>query len=123
AFVEVEPSINPYLQRHLSIFQWLRGNPDVGLVWCVDGTGVQMLRDPFPQMRRGVLYLGSEPTTLRNEWMLANHPDHKIQNFFKANPNLQLLNAGLIGGDCETGMAFFQSNTKQLLDNSTSWID
>src|SRR5690606_39106204 len=122
AFVEVETSINPYFQRHLSIFQWLRDNPDIGFVWCVDGTDVQMLRDPFPQMRRGVLYLGSEPTTLRNEWMLANHPDHKIQNFFKANPNLQLLNAGLIVGDRETVMAFLQAITKEFFDDFIDWI-
>lgn len=121
-FVEVETNINPYFQRHLSILHYLRDNPDIGFVWCVDGTDVEMLRDPFPEMEKGTLYVGSEPTTLRNEWMLANHPDTKIQTFFKANPNLQLLNAGLIGGDRDTVMAFLQRIVKEFFDDHIDFI-
>src|SRR5690606_41012218 len=116
-FVEVETSINPYFQRHLSIFQYLRDNPDIGFVWCVDGTDVEMLQDPFPHMEKGILYLGTEPTTLRDDWMLKNHPDSKIQTFFRANPDLQLLNAGLLGGDRETVMSLLQAITKEFFDH------
>lgn len=121
-FVQVETNINPYFQRHLSIYQYLRDHPEIGRVWCVDGTDVQMLRDPFPEMQPGRLYLGSEPSTLRNDWMLKHHPDSKIQKFFKANPNLPLLNAGLIGGDRHTVMAFLQAIVKEWFDDHIDFI-
>lgn len=81
-----------------------------------------MLRDPFPEMEPGVLYVGSEPSTLRNEWMLEHHPDRKINTFMRENPNLQLLNAGLLGGDRQTVMAFCQAMCKEFFDDHIEWI-
>src|SRR5690606_18959958 len=59
--VVVEQSINPYFERWLQTYKWLRANPQVGRVWCVDATDVQMTRDPFPEMEPGRLYFGYEP--------------------------------------------------------------
>lgn len=120
--VKVEQYINPYFERWLRYFHWLRDHPEVGRVWCVDGTDVTMLRDPFPEMEPGVLYVGSEPSTLRNEWMLKHHPDRKINTFMREHPNLQLLNAGLLGGDRQTVMAFCQAMCKEFFDDHTEWI-
>src|SRR5699024_8389933 len=55
--VDVAQSIDPYLQRWLSFYLWLSDSPGVGRVRCVDATDVQMVRDPFPEMQSGVLYL------------------------------------------------------------------
>lgn len=121
-FVRTSTKINPYFQRHLSIYQYLRDHPEIGRVWCVDATDVEMLRDPFPEMEPGRLYVGSEPSTLRNDWMLKNHPDSKIQEFFKSHPNYQLLNAGLIGGDRETVMKFLHGIVKEYFDDHIDWI-
>lgn len=121
-FVKVSSGLNPYFQRHLAVYQYLRAHPEIGRVWCVDGTDVEMLRDPFPEMEPGTLYVGSEPSTLRNSWMLKNHPDTKIQEFFKSHPNYQLLNAGLIGGDRETVMALTHAIVKEFFDDQIDWI-
>src|SRR5699024_10445488 len=53
--VRVEQCINPYFERWLQYFHWLRDHPEVGFVWCVDATDVEMLRDPFPEMQPGTL--------------------------------------------------------------------
>lgn len=121
-FVKVSSGLNPYFQRHLSVYQYLRAHPEIGRVWCVDGTDVEMLRDPFPEMESGTLYVGNEPSTLRNSWMLKNHPDSKIQTFFREHPNYQLLNAGLIGGDRETVMTFTHAIVKEFFDDQIDWI-
>src|SRR5690606_20557713 len=121
-FVKVSSGLNPYFQRHLAVYQYLRAHPEIGRVWCVDGTDVEMLRDPFPEMEPGTLYVGSETSTLRNSWMLRNHPDTKIQEFFKSHPNYQLLNAGLIGSDRETVMAFTHAIVKEFFDDQIDWI-
>ena len=120
--VDVLQSINPYFQRWLSFYQWLRGNPGVGRVWCVDATDVQMVRDPFPEMESGVLYFGYEPTTLRDEWMLKNHPDTTLQDFMADNPNLPLLNMGVVGGDRATVMSFAQKMSKFFFDDYIDFI-
>src|SRR5699024_9854255 len=79
--VKMSQQINPYFERWLGYYRWLREHPEVGRVWCVDATDVQMTRNPFPEMEPGVLYAGWEPTTLRDEWMLAQHPDATLQKF------------------------------------------
>lgn len=104
--VKCSLSWNVFFQRHLDAWRYLRANEDVRFAWLVDATDVEMLRDPFPLMERGKLYLGCEPTILSNEWMRKSHPAPEVQKFIDAHPHDQLLNAGLIGGDRETLMEF-----------------
>ena len=120
--VEVTQHVNPYFERWVQYYRWLRDHPEVGRVWCVDGTDVKMTRDPFPEMEPGVLYFGYEPKTLRDEWMVSNHPDATLQEFFKANPNLPLVNMGVVGGDRETVMAFAHAQAKFYFDDYIDWI-
>lgn len=120
--VAVEQSINVYFERWLHYFRWLRDHPEIQRVWCVDGTDVQMIRDPFDEMEPGHLYMGWEPKTLRDEWMLAQHPDKTLQEFMKANPNLPLVNMGVVGGDRGTVMAFAQKVIKFFFDDEIDWI-
>lgn len=120
--VNVRQGINPYFQRWLSIYQWLREHPEIGRVWCVDATDVTLNRDPFPEMEAGRLYFGYEPDTLRSEWMVKNHPDSTLQDFMKANPNLPLLNMGVVGGERETVMAFAQKLAKFYFDDHIDFI-
>lgn len=103
-FAQVPTGANPYFQRWESIHQWLTDHPEVGRVWCVDGTDVEMLHDPFPEMIPGVLYVGSEPEIVGLPWLANNHPS--VQPFIDSHAELCLLNAGLCGGDRATVMAF-----------------
>lgn len=120
--VDVAQRINPYFQRWISYYHWLRDNPRVGRVWCVDATDVTLTRDPFPEMEPGTLYFGYEPVTLRDEWIVKNHPDTTLQKFFKENPSLPLLNMGVVGGDRATMMAFAQRMAKFYFDDHIDFI-
>ena len=44
-----------------------------------------------------MLYMGYEAKTLRDEWMMAHHPDKILQDFMAENANTPLLNMGVIG--------------------------
>lgn len=120
--VPVTHHINAYFERWLQIYRWLRNHPEVGRVWAVDATDVTMNRDPFPEMEDGRFYFGWEPDTLRNEWLLKNHPDADLQKFMKGNPNFPLLNMGVVGGSRETIMEFAQKLTKLYFDDEIDFI-
>lgn len=105
-FVRYPQAIQPYFQRHVSAWQYLRDHPEIRYVWCVDGTDVEMYRDPFADLMPGTLYLGCEPVTVGDDWMRRNHRAKHIAEWLNANAGRQLLNAGLIGGDRATVMAF-----------------
>ena len=118
--VQVKQDMNVYFERWLHYYRYLRDHKDIGRVWCVDGTDVQMMRNPFPEMEHGVLYMGYEPKTLRDEWMLAQHPDRTLQDWMKANPSLPIVNMGVVGGDRDIVMSFAQKVVKFYFDD---WID
>lgn len=98
-FVRVPPGGNPYWYRwHLSR-DWLDAH-DVDRVWCVDGTDVEMLHDPFRHMHPGTLYVGSEPCNIGGRagpW-LAQH-GRSVRGWLADHGNLPVLNLGLVGGD------------------------
>lgn len=119
-FVKVPSGINPYFQRWVSIYSWLRDNADVDKVWCVDGTDVTLLRLPWPHMRVDTLYVGSEPETVGSSWMRSNHRDSLITETFNRFNRKPLLNAGLIGGTRQLVLEFchdmcvtWESNVKR----------
>lgn len=120
--VQVRQFMNVYFERWLHYYRWLRDHPEIRFVWCVDGTDVQMIRDPFPEMQPGRLYMGWEPKTLRDEWMVGRHPDATLQEFMTANPNLPLVNMGVVGGDRETVMRFAQKVLKFFFDDRIDFI-
>lgn len=95
-FVRVPPGQNPYFHRWQVIADYLNSRADLVLVWCVDGTDVRMLHDPFEHMRSTDLYVGSEDSTVGVEWMRHHHPTWSP--FIEANAGRRLLNAGLLGG-------------------------
>lgn len=104
---KVSATINPYWQRWVTYREYLIKNRDhLGFVWCVDATDVEMLRDPFPHMEHGKLYVGDEPGNIgANVWLTRHHKHPQLQHFFRNNFK-PLLNAGLVGGDVETMIEF-----------------
>lgn len=91
--------ISPYWQRWVSAYQWLQRHPEVGNVWCVDATDVELLRSPFESMKPGVIYVGHEATTTAIPWMFNMHKAKFLQDFFRRNAATPLLNAGILGGN------------------------
>jgi len=104
-FEETECKINPYFQRWITYREWLiEHRNELDFVWCVDATDVEMLRDPFPHMEKGKLYVGDEPDRLSSVWLRKHHPE--LAPFFVRNQRETLLNAGLVGGDVETVLEY-----------------
>ncbi len=108
------PTCNPYFQRHLSAYRYLAENPWISFAWCVDGSDVEMFRDPFPEMEPGRLYLGYEPEILDTPWMRQNHPAPFIQKILDDHGQQRLLNAGLIGGDRTTMLRFLGAMAEEI---------
>lgn len=99
-FHPVAPSIeNAYFARWEAIAGHLAGHPEVERVWCVDGTDVDMLHDPFPHMAPDTLYIGSEPLQVGCPWMRATNPD--LDGWIRDNGWRRLLNPGLVGGPAD----------------------
>ena len=116
-FVRQTPGAQPYFQRWISTYQYLRTHPEIRWVWAVDGTDVEMLHDPVPHMEHGKLYLGSEYQVVGCEWMRRNHRADSLIDFFNENQERQLLNAGLVGGDRDTVMGFLHRIVRYYHDN------
>lgn len=105
-FVRTDLAGNVYFHRWKTYWRWLREHPEVARVWCVDGSDVKQLRDPFTSIRGRDprIFLGWEPSTVGSDWCRKNHPERRVQDFMAAHPERQLLNAGLVGGTREAVM-------------------
>lgn len=99
-FVRVPPGGSPYWYRWDLSASWLGAHPDVLWAWCVDASDVEMLNDPFPHMRPGLLYAGSEERTLGHpgsrDWIVKGDPS--VAEWVDARPGLPVLNMGTLGG-------------------------
>lgn len=101
-YIKVETSINPYFQRWVSYRQYLKQHKDeIENVFCIDGTDIEVLKEPNWNDLGDLLYTGDEPTKLDDEggWLKKNHQARAITSFINLNGNkYQLLNAGIVGG-------------------------
>jgi hypothetical protein len=96
--VKVQTTFNPYFQRWLEYYRYLRDHPEIENVFIVDATDVIMVNNPFKQMQPGKLYVGDEPQRLYSPWIYNNHKQRDIALFIRRNRNLDLLNCGVVGG-------------------------
>lgn len=95
----VEISSSPYFERWMKEWQYLRDRRDIENVFVVDATDVDMIRDPFPHLEPGKLYIGDEPgNTLGIPWMLTRHQEPNVNVYLRENSTLPLLNCGVVGG-------------------------
>ncbi len=99
-------AMNIYFRRWLHIYQYLRDHPEYHLVWCTDGTDVEMLHAPWEEMEAAKVYVGSEPKTYADAWSRQNHPEKPYQDFLDEHCHDVMLNAGLLGGERQDVMAF-----------------
>ncbi|EMP4131978.1 glycosyltransferase family 2 protein [Salmonella enterica] len=118
-----ELSMSPYFARWLHIYQYLRSHPEFDLVWCTDGTDVEMLREPWAEMQPGKIYVGSEHKTYSDEWMKANHHGKAYSDFIEQHRDEPLLNAGLLGGSRTDVMEFAHRIIRQhyLIESHRFW--
>lgn len=95
--VRTKATINPYFQRWNSIFDYLEKN-NFEKVYCVDATDVEVLNSPFDAIKGNNIVVGCEEGKLACDWILTKHKNVNIKKFIGANHNLQILNAGIVGG-------------------------
>jgi hypothetical protein len=100
-YERVPPGGNVYWRRWVLYRDWLVEHPDVQWAWCVDGSDVEMLNDPFGRMRPDRLYVGSEDATLSHPtsgpWLCKGATD-AVCEWLDAHPDLPVLNMGTLGG-------------------------
>ena len=115
--------MSPYFARWLHIYQYLRAHPEYHLVWCTDGTDVEMLREPWAEMEPGKIYVGSEHKTYADEWMKANHHGKAYSEFIELHRDEPLLNAGLLGGSRKDVMELAHRIIRQhyLIESHRFW--
>lgn len=113
-FINVETAINPYFQRWISYWQYLRDHPEIDKVFCVDATDVTLVNNPFPYMRPGIIYVGDEPDVVGSQWMRQNHTP--LASWIRQNKTLPLLNAGVLGGSRGDVMRFIHQLVGDYID-------
>lgn len=99
-YERVPPGGNPYFYRHRLTADYLEAHPGIERVWCVDGTDVEMLNDPFPHMTPGTVYVGSEPSVIGGRagpWL--NQHGRSAVHWMAEHGDRVVVNVGLIGGD------------------------
>lgn len=96
-----------YYQRWVSILDYLITNKDkIDKVFCVDGTDVRMLHNPFDDMDNNMIYVGDEPEKVGCQWMYNHNPNKNITDFINKFHDETLLNAGLLGGSVKMIISF-----------------
>lgn len=107
-FIKVETSESPYWERWIQYYKYLINNPDIDNLFTVDGTDVEMLKNPFYHILPNEVYVGYESEKLGCKYMYAHHPARFIQSFLRKNASLPLLNAGILGGNKDLIMEFIR---------------
>jgi len=98
-YVLTGSSDDPYKNRFLKALHYLIAHPEIDNAWIVDSGDVTMQNNPFPDMKPGKIYVGSETTNKLNcEWMILNTPNAYYKTWLKQNFGRTLLNCGLLGG-------------------------
>lgn len=95
---KVSVSKSPYFERWLKEWQYLRDHKEIRNVFVVDSTDVEMLKNPFLEMKENILYVGDENKTVGDPWMLLNHKERYVNRYIVNNASKKLLNCGVVGG-------------------------
>ena len=107
-FIKVETMLSPYWERWVQYYRYLISHPEIDNVFMVDSTDVEMQINPFGKILPNKLYVGYEWEVLGCAYMRKHHPAKFIQEFIRRNANLQLLNAGTLGGHREMVLQFIR---------------
>lgn len=114
---KVECTIDPYFQRILSAYFYLRDHPEIDKVFVVDATDVTMLNNPFDFIRKDKIYVGDEALKLGNKWIYARAGNNELMSFIRKYRNDTLLNMGIIGGYREEVMSLLHGIMSYFFDN------
>lgn len=120
----VSQGVNPYFQRWLSQWQYLRSHPEIGQVFLTDATDVVMLHDPFSHLEAGKLYVGDEKAKVGCPWMRHAAVSQRMKQFVARFYKYPLFNCGVVGGSREDVMrlcrqvyeAYFEKHPEETVE-------
>lgn len=93
-----EYGLSIYFLRWKMALDFLIKHPEVEKVALVDATDVKMINYPFDLVNENKLYIGDEFKDISTGIVEADTKPLYIEEFFSENPQLQLLNPGVIIG-------------------------
>ncbi|PWF99917.1 hypothetical protein [Levilactobacillus bambusae] len=96
--LEVFQNVSLYFLRWIMAYRFLAAHAEITEVVLTDLGDVEMLNNPFGQMKPGRLYLGDEFTDLAIDIVFQGTMPDQVNQFLRANQHVQLLNPGVIGG-------------------------
>jgi glycosyltransferase involved in cell wall biosynthesis len=115
-YIKVDASLSPYFQRWVTYRDWLMQNKEeYGGVFCIDGTDVEVLKEPFWNELGDMIWTGDEDELMGCQWMVNHNKVPVLSDFVQKNKHRQLLNAGILGGKVETVIEFI----RQMVDFMT----
>jgi glycosyltransferase involved in cell wall biosynthesis len=115
-YIKVDTSLSPYFQRWVTYREWLMKNKnEYANVFCIDGTDIEVLKEPFWNELGDNLWTGDEEELIGCKWMVNHNKAPLLAKFVQDNSNKQLLNAGILGGSVETVIEFI----RQMIDFMT----
>ncbi len=124
-FIRTECKINPYFQRWMSYYEYLKDQKNkIGGVFMVDATDVEIINKIKFDNTDNVLFCGDEPSTINNVWLKKHHTADFLKDFYKDYSYKTLLNAGIVGGSIGVVLEFLEmfiseyelNNNNQLTD-------
>jgi hypothetical protein len=111
-----------YWARWMAESGYLRQHEDIGRVFHVDTTDVEMLKNPFPQVADDTLYVGTQSDQLMQYNVRRSGRDNVWRDWINrpGQWEKQLLNPGVIGGTRAVVLELISSMVEKWALN---WID
>lgn len=97
-FVTAGLQYQPYFGRWVAEYDYLKAHPEIKRAFLVDSTDVEMQFDPFYDMSPNLIYSGDEFEVLSMDWVKDDADYPPVRSFIASNPDMLLLNCGVIGG-------------------------
>jgi hypothetical protein len=104
----------------------LTSSEEFEFVFMVDSTDVELLKNPFTEMKNDTLYSGDEVREVNNVWMRRKERLLKIDDYNEVmSPHYKsaLLNCGLCGGDRRTVVDFLELLTGYYNEYSSGVVE
>lgn len=100
-FYRVNTPIRNAIDSRWSIYEeYLKNDKNIKYLFCLDITDIEVIKNPFKDIKRDKIYCGSEPSINgTNDWMIDRYNQIKDYISYDNYKNNQVLNAGIVGGE------------------------
>lgn len=113
-------AFDPYEYRWVVYKQFLQKNLDlVKNIFFTDISDVLVKQNPFLEMKKGILYVGSQPEKWSKKWLRTRTMYYmervdELKEIYDKWRNIDALNAGLLGGESNLVLDFLNKMVKYI---------